>query len=142
VSFKSFSQTDTPKVTLTEQQARQVIKDIVRYDALKLLYTELEQRVELLTKKNNLLETRLLAKDSIIKIQEEYISVQDDIINAKQPIRFNGFLGVQTFQASLMDPLLYLQTEVELKKLTVGARVWVQPNNPGGYGFVVEYKIF
>jgi hypothetical protein len=142
VSFSSFSQTDTPVVILTEDQAREVAKDLVRYDNLKLAYAQLEKRVSLLTKKEELFKKRLLAKDSIITKQEEYISIQDKIINAKKPLRFNGFVGVQTFQASLIDPLLYVQTEVELKKLTLGARVWVQPNNPGGYGFVVEYKIF
>jgi len=142
VSFNSFSQKDTPVVTLTEDKARQVIKDLVKYDTLKLLYTKLEQRVELLSNRELLLESRLVTKDSIISTQDKYINVQNSIINTKKPIRFNGFVGVQTFQASLMEPTLYIQTEVELGKFTVGARVFAQPNNPGGYGFIVEYKIF
>jgi len=142
VSFNSFSQTDTPKVTLTETEARKVIKDLLKYDSLKLLYAELEQRIELLSKKEDLLYARLAKKDSIIATQQEYIDVQESIINTKKPIRLNGFVGVQTFQVSLTEPILYIQTEVELGKLTLGGRVFAQPNNPGGYGFVVEYKIF
>lgn len=142
MSFSSFSQTDTPVVILTEDQAREVAKDLVRYDNLKELYAKLDQRVGILISKQDLLEKRIATKDSIIKTQQEYIDVQDDIINAKKPITFNGFVGVQTNQLSVNDPMLYLQTEVEISKFTVGARVFAQPNNPGGYGFIVEYKIF
>ena len=129
-------------VILTESQAREVARDLVRYDNLKELYAKLEQRVSILTSKQDLLEKRIATKESIIDTQQEYIDVQDDIINAKKPITFNGFIGVQTDQASLIDPMLYFQTEVEISKFTLGARVFAQPNNPGGYGFIVEYKIF
>ena len=142
VSFSSFSQTDTPVVILTEDQAREVAKDLVRYDALKEMYAKLEKRLTILLEKESLLEERISNKDAIISTQQEYIDVQDDIINAKKPITFNGFVGVQTNQLSVTDPMLYLQTEVEISKFTVGARVFAQPNNPGGYGFIVEYKIF
>ena len=94
VSFNSFSQKDTPVVTLTKDKARQVIKDLVKYDTLKLLYNKLEQRVELLSNRELLLESRLVTKDSIISTQDKYINVQNSIINTKKPIRFNGFVGV------------------------------------------------
>lgn len=129
-------------IILTEDQAREVAKDLVRYDSLKELYNKLEERVDILVNKEDVLKQKLVAKDSIIATQKEYIDVQDDIINAKKPITFNGFVGVQTNQLSLTEPTLYIQTEVEISKFTVGARVFAQPNNPGGYGFVVEYKIF
>ncbi len=129
-------------MTLTESQARQVAKDLIRYDNLKELYAKLDQRIGILISKQDLLEKRIVTKDSIIETQQEYIDVQDEIINAKKPITFNGFVGVQTNQLSLTEPTLYIQTEVEISKFTVGARVFAQPNNPGGYGFVVEYKIF
>ncbi len=142
MSFSSFSQTDTPVVILTEDQAREVAKDLVRYDALKEMYVKLEKRLTILLEKESLLEDRVSNKDAIISTQQEYINVQDDIINAKKPITFNGFVGIQTNQLSLIDPMLYFQTEVELGKFTAGARVFIQPNNPGGYGFIVEYKLF
>jgi hypothetical protein len=142
VSFSSFSQTDTPVVILTENQAREVAKDLVRYDALKEIHAKTQVRLNLLLEKESLLQDRISKKDSIISTQQEYIDVQDKIINAKKPITFNGFVGVQTNQLSLTEPTLYIQTEVEISKFTVGARVFAQPNNPGGYGFIVEYKIF
>lgn len=129
-------------VILTESQAREVAKDLVRYDALKEVYSKLEQRVDILVRKQDLLEKRIATKDSIIFKQEEYIGIQDEIINAKKPIKLHGYVGLQTSQATLNDPMMYFQSHVELGKFNVGARVFVQPNNPGGYGFVVEYKIF
>lgn len=142
VSFSSFSQTDTPVVILTENQAREVAKDLVRYDALKEIHVKTQVRLNLLLEKENLLQDRISKKDSIISTQQEYIDVQDKIINAKKPITFNGFVGVQTNQLSLTEPTLYIQTEVEISKFTVGARVFAQPNNPGGYSLIVQYKIF
>ena len=145
VTFKSFSQTDTlraPVVTLTEKQAKQVIKDLIQYDNLKLITAKLEDRISLFERKEFSLLQRLRLKDSIISTKNAYIDIQEGIINKKKPLRFNGFVGVQTFQASLIDPILYFQTDMELKKITVGVRVFAQVNNVVGYGFVLQYKIF
>jgi len=145
VTFKSFSQIDTlraPVVTLTEKQAKQVIKDLIQYDNLKLITAKLEDRISLFERKEFSLLQRLRLKDSIISTKNAYIDIQEDIINKKKPIKFNGFVGVQTFQASLIDPILYFQTDVQLKKITLGARVYAQVNNTVGYGFVFQYKIF
>ena len=138
MTFKSFSQKDTlrsPVVTLTESQAKQVIKDLIQYDNLKLITAKLEDRISLFERKEFSLLQRLKLKDSIISTKNAYIDIQENIINKKKPIRFNGFVGVQTFQASL-------QTDMELKKITVGVRVFAQVNNVAGYGFVLQYKIF
>jgi hypothetical protein len=146
VSYSSFSQIVTKSndsvVTLSESQARKVIKDLIRYDALKLVNIKLEERIDLILERESVLKDRIKTKDSIITAQREYIEIQQSIIDTKTPIRFNGFVGVQTFQASLTEPTLYFQTEIQMGKVTLGARVFVQPNNPGGYGFVAEYKIF
>jgi len=145
VTFKSFSQKDIlrpPVVTLTESQAKQVIKDLIQYDNLKLITEKLEDRLSLFEQKELTLLHRIRLKDSIISTKNDFISIQEDIINKKKPIKFNGFVGVQTFQASLIDPILYFQTDVQLKKITLGARVYAQVNNTVGYGFVFQYKIF
>jgi len=146
VTYSSFSQNDIrvkdSVVVLSEHQAREVIKDLVRYDALKLISKELENRIDIMSEKEQLLQQRIASKDSIIGIQKEQIRIQDEVINAKPPIKLNGFVGVQTSQVSLSDPTLYFQTEVNINKLTLGARVFIQPNNPGGYGLIAEYKIF
>ena len=142
MSFKSFSQIDTPVVVLNETQARQIIKDLIKYDNLKLINKKLEERISLLQNKEIDFLKRLENKDNIIASQEEYMSTQEDIINAKKKLNFGGYVGVQTDQITLTNPILFGEVTVGLSKIDVGARIFVQPNNPGGYGIVVRYKIF
>jgi PDZ domain-containing secreted protein len=119
-----------------------VAKDLVRYDALKLVAKQLEDRIAIMSEKEQFFKNRLSSKDSIISLKQQQIDLQQDVIDANNKLKINGFVGVQTFQVSFLEPTLYFQTEVTIKKITVGARVFVQPNNPGGYGIIAEYKIF
>jgi hypothetical protein len=143
VSFKSFSQTDIqPVVILTEEQARLVVKDLIQYDNLKLITKQLEDRINLFEQKEISFISQLKTKDDIIASQKEYISTQEDIIDAKKKLNFGGYIGVQTHQITLTNPILFGEVTVGLSKIDVGARVFVQPDNPSGYGIVVRYKIF
>ena len=143
MTFKSFSQTDTqPVVILTEEQARLVVKDLIQYDNLKLITKELEDRIDLFEQKEISFISQLKTKDDIIASQKDYISTQEDIIDAKKKLNFGGYIGVQTQQITLTNPILFGEVTVGLSKIDVGARVFVQPNNPGGYGIVIRYKIF
>lgn len=142
VSFKSFSQQDTPVVVLTEEQARLVVKDLIQYDNLKLITKKLEDRISLFEQKEIDFLARLQTKDDIIASQKEYISTQEDIIDAKKKLNFGGYIGVQTHQITLTNPILFGEVTVGLSKIDVGARVFVQPDNLSGYGIVVRYKIF
>ena len=143
VSFKTFSQNDTqPVVILTEEQARLVVKDLIQYDNLKLITKELEDRIDLFEQKEISFISQLKTKDDIIASQKDYISTQEDIIDAKKKLNFGGYIGVQTHQITLTNPILFGEVTVGLSKIDVGARVFVQPNNPGGYGIVIRYKIF
>ena len=143
MSFKSFSQTDTqPVVILTEEQARLVVKDLIQYDNLKLITKKLEDRINLFEQKEISFISQLKTKDDIIASQKDYISTQEDIIDAKKKLNFGGYIGVQTHQITLTNPILFGEVTVGLSKIDVGARVFVQPNNPGGYGIVIRYKIF
>ena len=143
MSFKSFSQTDIqPVVILTEEQARLVVKDLIQYDNLKLITKQLEDRINLFEQKEISFISQLKTKDDIIASQKEYISTQEDIIDAKKKLNFGGYIGVQTHQITLTNPILFGEVTVGLSKIDVGARVFVQPDNPSGYGIVVRYKIF
>lgn len=149
VSFKTFSQTDIPKtqsaepvVILTEDQAKQVVKDLIQFDNLKLITKQLEERISLFAEKEINFISQLKTKDDIIASQKDYISTQEDIIDAKKKLNFSGYIGVQSYQITLTDPILFGEVTVGLSKIDIGARVFVQPNNPGGYGIVVRYKIF
>jgi hypothetical protein len=143
VTFKSFSQTDTqPVVILTEDQARQVVKDLIQFDNLKLITKELEDRINLFEQKEISFLSQLKTKDNIILSQKDYISTQEDIIDAKKKLNFGGYIGVQTQQITLTNPILFGEVTVGLSKIDLGARVFIQPDNPAGYGIVIRYKIF
>lgn len=143
VTFKSFSQNDTqPVVVLTEDQARQVVKDLIQFDNLKLITKELEDRINLFEQKEISFLSQLKTKDDIILSQKDYISTQEDIIDAKKKLNFSGYIGVQTQQITLTNPILFGEVTVGLSKIDLGARVFIQPDNPGGYGIVIRYKIF
>ena len=149
VSFKTFSQTDIPKtqsaepvVILTEDQAKQVVKDLIQFDNLKLITKELEDRINLFEQKEISFLSQLKTKDDIILSQKDYISTQEDIIDAKKKLNFSGYIGVQTQQITLTNPILFGEVTVGLSKIDLGARVFIQPDNPGGYGIVIRYKIF
>jgi len=142
VSFKSFSQIDTPVVILTEEQARLVVKDLIQFDNLKLITKELEDRIYLFEQKEIDFISQLKNKDNIISSQKDYMSTQEDVIKAKKKLNFGGYIGVQTYQLTLNDPMLFGEVTMGLNKLDIGARIFVQPNNPGGFGIVVRYKIF
>lgn len=145
MGFKSFSQTAIPKdsvVVLTENQARAVAKDLVHLDAANQIIKEQESRIKNFQKKEVEFENQLAIKDSIIFYQKEMIDIHKEIIKNKKPFEVHGYAGIQTTQFTLREPMLYTNLMFEFAKFNVGAQYFVQPNNPPGYGVVLEYNIF
>lgn len=145
MGFKSFSQTDIHKnsvVILTENQARAVAKDLVRLDSANEVIKEQESRIKNFQKKEIEFKNQLAIKDSIIFYQREMIDIHKDIIKSKKSFEVHGYVGVQTIQFSLREPMLYTNLMLEFNKFNIGAQYFVQPNNPPGYGVVLEYRIF
>lgn len=145
MGFKSFSQTDIHKnsvVILTENQARDVAKDLVRLDSANEVIKEQESRIKNFQKKEIEFKNQLAIKDSIIFYQREMIDIHKDIIKSKKSFEVHGYVGVQTIQFSLREPMLYTNLMLEFNKFNIGAQYFVQPNNPPGYGVVLEYRIF
>lgn len=145
MGFKSFSQTAIPKdsvVVLTENQARAVAKDLVHLDAANQIIKEQESRIKNFQKKEVEFKNQLAIKDSIIFYQKEMIDIHKEIIKNKKPFEVHGYAGIQTTQFTLREPMLYTNLMFEFAKFNVGAQYFVQPNNPPGYGVVLEYNIF
>lgn len=145
MGFKSFSQTAIPKdsvVILTERQAREAAKDLVRLDAANQIIKEQEFRIKNFEKKEVEFKNQLAIKDSIIFYQREMIDIHKDIIKSKKSFEVHGYAGIQTTQFTLREPMLYTNLMLEFAKFNVGAQYFVQPNNPPGYGVVLEYNIF
>jgi len=145
VGFKVSSQTVIHKdsvVILTEKQARAVVTDLVRYDFAKQIIKEQEARIKNFEKKEVEFKNKLDIKDSIIFHQKSMIEIHKEIIKNKKPFEIHGYVGVQTIQFSLREPTLYTNLMIEFAKFNVGAQYFIQPNNPPGYGIILEYNIF
>lgn len=144
MGFNSISQTITKDsvVVLTEKQARAVVTDLVRYDFAKQIIKEQEVRIKNFEKKELEFKNKLDIKDSIIFHQKNMIEIHKEIIKNKKPFEVHGYVGVQTIQFSLREPMLYTNLMIEFAKFNVGAQYFIQPNNPPGYGIILEYNIF
>ena len=146
MGFKASSQIDTQKndsiVTLSENVARKVATDLVRYDFAKNIIKEQEVRIKNYQNKEIEFKNKLDIKDSIIFYQKSIIDIHREIIKSKKPLEIHGYVGVQSIQFKLVEPILYTNLMFEFPKFSIGAQYYVQPNNPSGYGIVLEYNLF
>ena len=151
VPCKLFSQTDIQKKTkyvfLTEDQARANIKELISYDALKLVSVEQENRIVNFQEQIVLYEKVIKTKDTIIDKKDGIIELQDKVISSKKPIEFHTYVGVETFNLNLNALLFYGRAIFEFKKLSLGAKVNFTPtplyDMPNAYyNIIFEYKIF
>lgn len=145
VGFSSISQIAIQRdsvVVLTENQARAVVTDLVRYDFAKQLIKEQEARIKNYQNKETEFKNKLDIKDSIIFYQRSIIDIHKEMIKTKKPLEIHGYVGVQSIQFKLVEPMLYTNIMFEFPKFSVGAQYYVQPNNPSGYGIILEYNLF
>jgi hypothetical protein len=136
VSLKGFSQVDTTKIVLSSKVAREVVKDLVRYDNLKTI--------------NKLQDSIIKYKDSEIivlkdlnTLSDKIISNQTDIINklSKNRLKLDIRIGsniTNRFQ-------LYNTVRLNYSRFYIGS--YISVNNylnylSYDYGVNVEYKIF
>ena len=146
MGFSSISQTVTQKndsvVTLSETVSRKVVSDLVRYDFAKNVLKEQEIRIKNYQNKEIEFKNKLDIKDSIIFYQKQMIDIHKEIIKSKKPFEIHGYAGVQSTQFTLREPTLYTNFMFEFVRFSVGAQYFVQPNNPPGYGVILEYNLF
>jgi hypothetical protein len=136
VSLKGFSQVDTTKIVLSSKVAREVVKDLVRYDNLKTI--------------NKLQDSIIKYKDSEIivlkdlnTLSDKIISNQTDIINklSKNRLKLDIRIGsniTNRFQ-------LYNTVRLNYSRFYIGS--FISVNNylnylSYDYGVNLEYKIF
>jgi hypothetical protein len=144
VSFKSISQTATKDsvVVLTEEQARQVVADLVRYDVCKAVSKVKDERIDNFLKKEIEFKKQLKVKDSIISYKDAYIKLQDEILTKTSRIKFGGAVGLISNKFELGLPMLYGAVTASLHNFRLGAMYNVRQYSPPNYGIVFEYKLF
>ena len=143
MSFKSISQTDTiKKIVLDERVGREVVKDLVKGDVCRQLLTLKNENIKNLEEQNAELAEIIKIKDSILSKKDDIITVQDKAIGWWKKPELHSYLGVQTVSATLVNPYLYGTLLLEFPKFNIGGQYILQPNNPSGYGFIFEYKLF
>lgn len=144
VSFKSISQPATRDsvVTLTEEQARQVVADLVRYDVCKAISKVKDERIDNFLKKETEFKNQLAIKDSIISYKDAYIALQDKILSKTHKLKFGGSMGLISNKFTLGLPTLYGSVAASLNKFRLGAMYNVKQYSPPNYGVVLEYKLF
>ena len=146
VGFKAISQDVTQSkdsvVILSERQARAVATDLVRYDFLKNISKEQENRIVNFEKTIIKLENTISIKDSIIFYQKDYISAQNEVLNIKPKPQFHGYLGVQSSGFTVNTPLFSGRVLLECRKMNFGVQYIGIPTLNNQYGVLVEYKLF
>jgi hypothetical protein len=143
VSFKSISQTDTiKKIVLDERVGREVVKDLVKGDVCRQLLTLKNENIKNLQEQTAELAKIIKIKDSILSKKDDIITIQDKAIGWWKKPELHSYLGVQTVNATLINPYVYGSLLLEFPKFNIGGQYILQPNNPSGYGFIFEYKLF
>ena len=126
VSFKVASQTDTGnKVVLSERVAREVLKDLARYDAL--------------IETDSLKDEKIDNLNQIIKLKDDSISEQKKLIDKYFKPKFSGFIGGENME---LNPqiLIYGTIKFDYDKFNVSGRYYF--NTDSKYTINVEYKLF
>lgn len=151
MTCKAFTQNDTIKknkyVILSEYQAKANIKELIAFDALKLVSSKQEERINNLKETIDVYKDVLGNKDIIISRKNEIIDLQDRIIKAKKPIEFHSYLGIETFSLNFKQPTVYYRAALEFNKFNVGAKGNARPVEiynlpPVDFNIYIEFKIF
>lgn len=146
VGFKASSQIDTKKndsiVTLSENVARKVATDLIRYDFAKNIIKEQESRIKNFQNKEIEFKNKLDIKDSIIFYQKSIIDIQKEIVKTKHPLEIHGYAGVQSIKLQQILPSLYGNIMFEFKNWSTGVNYTIQKHSSPVWGIVLEHKVF
>jgi hypothetical protein len=136
LSLKGFSQIDTTKIVLSSKVAREVVKDLTRYDNLKNISKFQDSLIN--TKDNEILVLR-----DLNTLSDKIILNQQDIINklSKKSLKLDIRIGsniTNRFE-------LYNTVRLNYDKFYIGSYLSVNNYNlylSSQFGINIEYKIF
>ena len=144
VAFNSISQTVTKDsvVVLSEKTAREVVKDLVRFDVCRQISKEQNNVIELQSKK-------LTSFKSIIdelEYQKEQsnllISNQNAIISKLKAPYLHLYVGIRNNDFNLNSNSVFSNLLFCTRKIEFGCHATLQVNGLVNYGIVAQYKVF
>ena len=135
MSFKSISQTDTLKVILSDSIAREVVKDLVRYDFCK-------QELELTNKQISNFKSIIKEKDSILKEKDSYIEKQEAFIGRSKKLKLHLYFGGAASKLYYLNCFIYTNIQLEYRRLALGLNSQLTFDSKQRNNIFLEYKIF
>ena len=136
LSLKGFSQIDTTKIVLSSKVAREVVKDLTRYDNLKNISKFQDSLIN--TKDNEILVLR-----DLNTLSDKIILNQQDIINKLYKKSFKLDIRIGSNITNRFE--LYNMVRLNYDKFYIGSYFSVNNYNlylSSQFGINVEYKIF
>ncbi len=136
LSLKGFSQIDTTKIVLSSKVAREVVKDLTRYDNLKNISKFQDSLIN--TKNNEILVLR-----DLNTLSDKIILNQQDIINKLSKKSFKLDIRIGSNITNRFE--LYNTVRLNYDKFYIGSYLSVNNYNlyvSYQYGINIEYKIF
>jgi hypothetical protein len=136
LSLKGFSQIDTTKIVLSSKVAREVVKDLTRYDNLKNISKFQDSLIN--TKDNEILVLR-----DLNTLSDKIILNQQNIINKLSKKSFKLDIRIGSNITNRFE--LYNMVRLNYNKFYIGS--YLSVNNYNTYlsynlGLNIEYKIF
>lgn len=135
MNFKSISQIDTLKVVLPDSIAREVIKDLIRYDSCK-------EQLKLTNKQVQNFESIIKEKDSILKEKDLYIKKQETFINRSNKLKLHLYIGGSASTIRYSNCFIYTNLQLEYRKLALGLNSQLTFDSKQYNNIFLEYKIF
>ena len=144
VVFKSTSQTATKDsvVVLNETVAREVVKDLVRYDVCRQVSNEQAEVIEL--QKSKLTSYKSIIEE--LEYQKEQsnllISNQNKIIDRLKSPKLHLYVGIRNENFNLTTNSVFANLLFCTRKIDVGLHATTQVNGIITYGVISQYKVF
>jgi hypothetical protein len=122
-------------VILSDSVAREVIKDLIRYDSCK-------EQLKLTNNQVDNFKSIIKEKDSIIKEKDDYINKQETFIRNNKKLKLHLYFGGSISKVHYSNCFIYTNLQLEYDKFALGLNSQLTFNNEQYNNVFLEYKIF
>lgn len=120
---------------LSDSVAREVIKDLIRYDSCK-------QQLKLNNKRIENFESIIKEKDSILKEKDSYIEKQEAFIGRSKKLKLHLYFGGAASKLYYFNCFIYTNIQLEYNNFALGLNSQLTFNSKQYNNVFLEYKIF